>query len=195
MNEEFSEKDICERIRALRKNLKMSINELAEKINMSKAYISKIEKSHKAPPISTLFKISKVLKVDLTYLISGKIENEEISYVKADEITLIPSKGSEEYGYKGYSLAYKISSKLMEPFKLEVSNKAPTVFFSHTGQEFNYLLEGDAEIIVNNKVFKMQKGDSLYFNSLLPHYLRSTKKEKAIFISVDVSLESNSGNK
>jgi len=192
MENSFNEKDINKRIRTIRKSLLMSLSELAKRINMSKAYISKLENSEKAPPISTLVKISKAMGVDLNYLITGKTEDKDVSFVKAEDAILVPNKAKGSFGYEYFVIAHGFSSKLMEPFKLVINNenkKIPSSYFSHPGQEMNYLIEGEAEIIIDNKVYRMKKGDTIYFNSILPHYLKSVGEEKAVFVSVNVSSE------
>jgi len=189
---EFEEHLIPRRIRVVRKSMNMTAEDLAKKIDMTKAYISKLERAKKAPPISTLYRIALALDVDMNYLITGKninYNNSKASFVKSGEQISVDGRRGKEYGYRYYALAFKKSQKLMEPFKIVVSNKEEKKPFSHPGEEFNYLIEGEVEFFLGADVYKMKPGDSLYFDSSLPHYARSTTNKDAIFLMVDVVKE------
>ena len=75
----------------------------------------------------------------------------------------------------------------MEPFKIIVPNNAEPAPFSHEGEEFNYLLKGKANMIVNGTIFEMKEGDSIYFDSSLPHYAVATENKEAVFLLVNTS--------
>jgi len=183
--EEFDEKLISNRIRSIRKAKGFTIKDLALKINMTKAYVSQMERSDKAAPISTLYKIAKALNVDLNFLITGvRPEVSSISFVKKEEQISV-SKKRRIYDYIYYALAFKRDNKLMEPFIIEVRNKNESTPFSHPGEEFNYLLKGEAEMYINGKIYRMKEGDSIYFDSSLPHYAKSTTDENAYFLLVN----------
>lgn len=192
--DEFDEKLISNRIRIIRKSKGFTIKDLADNINMTKAYVSKVERSDKAAPISTLYKISKVLDVDLNFLITGKRpEGSGVSFVKKEEqISVLKKRRIYDYIY--YALAFKRDNKSMEPFIIEVRNKKETTPFSHLGEEFNYLLKGEAEMYIDRKIYKMKEGDSIYFDSTLPHYARSTTNKNAYFLLVNTVLDKEAKN-
>ncbi|MBM3702557.1 MAG: helix-turn-helix transcriptional regulator [Actinobacteria bacterium] len=185
--QEFEEHLIPNRIRTIRKKLNLTLDELASKINMSRAYVSKLERSRKAPPISTLFKIAKSLNVDLNYLItgiSGQYNNQKVSLVAEDEqLGVIHQRSS--YGYIYKALAYKKNNKLMEAFKIIVPSKEEQEPFIHDGEEFNYLLKGKARVFVDGEWYLMNEGDSIYYDSALPHYAVSIGGKEAIFLQVN----------
>ena len=91
------------------------------------------------------------------------------------------------YDYIYYALAYKKDNKLMEPFLIEVRNKKESTPFSHPGEEFNYLLKGRAEMYIDGKTYRMEEGDSIYFDSSLPHYARSISDKNAFFLLVNTA--------
>lgn len=183
---DFKEHLIPNRIRQIRKSLNLTLDELAEKINMTKAYVSKLERSEKAPPIATLYKIARALKVDLNYLITGIVNSgvSNISFVpRREQISVINRRSG--YGYVYFALAYKKGNKLMEPFKIVVPNTAEPTPFSHPGEEFNYLVKGKARFFIGGSVYDMVEGDSIYFDSSLPHYAVAAEGGKAVFIMVN----------
>lgn len=188
--DEFNEHLIPNRIRQIRKSMDLTLEELAEKIKMTKAYVSKLERSKKAPPISTLFKIARALKVDLNYLITGVMNstNSKISFVpKEEQISVINRRTG--YGYVYYALAYRKSNKTMEPFLITVPDIPEPVPFSHNGEEFNYLIKGKARFFIGGTFYDMKEGDSIYFDSSLPHYAVATEGKEAVFLMVNTAKE------
>lgn len=182
----FNEEFISKRIRNLRLSKNMTLDDLAKSIAVSKSYISKLERSKKSPPISTLYKIASALGSDLNFLITGHdlYNNKKVSVVKNNEQFKVSGNNrSSDYTY--YALAYKKNRKLMEPFLLEVSKNSTLKPYSHDGEEFNYILKGKVEFIVDNDIFILDEGDSIYFESKMSHSVRNLNSEKSILISVN----------
>jgi transcriptional regulator with XRE-family HTH domain len=182
----FNEELICKKIRNLRLNKNMTLDDLAKSIDLSKSYISKLERSKKSPPISTLYKIATALGTDLNFLITGYdlYKNTKVSVVKNNDQFKV-SGNNENSDYNYYALAYKKNNKLMEPFLIEVSKNSSLKHYSHNGEEFNYLLKGKVEFIVDNDIFILDEGDSIYFESKMPHGIRNLSSEKSVLISVN----------
>jgi transcriptional regulator with XRE-family HTH domain len=187
MEEQFNEEMISKRIRNLRESKNMTLNDLAKKIDVSSSYISKLERSKKSPPISILYKISKAFKTDLNYIITGfeVYKNTKISVIrKSEQIKVIGRNRSGNYDY--FSLAYKKDNKLMEPFILEISNKSKAEPYTHDGEEFNYVLKGKVVFIIENDIFELNEGDSIYFESELSHIIKNLdKNDKSVLISIN----------
>ena len=186
MKDIFNEELICKRIRNLRLNRNMTLDDLAKSIGVTKSYISKLERSKKSPPISTLYKIATALGSDLNFLITGHdlYKNTKVSVVKNNEQYKVSGNNkSSDYTY--YALAYKKNNKLMEPFLVEVSENSTLHHYSHDGEEFNYILKGKVEFIVDNDIFILDEGDSIYFESKMSHSVKNLNSEKSIFISIN----------
>ena len=71
----------------------------------------------------------------------------------------------------------------MEPFFLEPAFDEKAVFM-HEGEEFMYVLEGVHEFVYDNKRYILKEGDSIYFDSRIPHTGRSIGKKKAKILAV-----------
>ena len=71
----MSEALIAKNIKKLRQEKKITLQELADITNLTKGYLSKVERSQKAPPYSTVNKIAMVLGVDVTFLLSSNLDN------------------------------------------------------------------------------------------------------------------------
>ena len=180
----MDEKQIAKNIKKIRLSKNLSQEKLAELSGLTKGYISKIEKSDTAPPLSTLSKIATALKVDITLLTAEHAEitkDIDICIVRKGEGKKVSSATLVGYHYE--ALAYKKSGKNMEPFFLEPAFDEKVVFM-HDGEEFMYVLEGVHEFIYDNKRYILKEGDSIYFDSRIPHTGRSLGKKKAKILAV-----------
>lgn len=94
--------------------------------------------------------------------------------------------GREESGYYYEALAFKKPKKYMEPFLVEFKRKRvdQLSYFSHDGEEFIYLLEGILEFRTESQQYILQPGDSLYFESSIPHAYRALERKNAKALSV-----------
>ncbi len=181
----MDEKRIAENIRRIRQNKKMSLMQLANLSGLTKSYISKIEKSNKAPPFSTLTKIAYALDTDISLLLADKSEApEDLSFciVKKNERKEVVSRGTQ-YGIHYEALAYKKIGKNMDPYIILPAFREKGVF-SHEGEEFIHVLEGKYEFIYDSKKNILNAGDSIYFDSITPHWGRSLGKKKAKILAV-----------
>lgn len=180
----MDEKQIGKNIQKIRIQSTISQERLAELSGLTKGYISKIEKSDKAPPLSTLSKIAHALNVDITFLMAENLELPEdvnLCVVRNGEGKKISSSTLGGYHYE--ALAYKKTGKNMEPFILMPAFDEKAIFI-HDGEEFMYTLEGIHEFIYNNKKYILHEGDSVYFDSRIPHTGRSISKKRAKILAV-----------
>ncbi|UCF56785.1 MAG: helix-turn-helix domain-containing protein [Deltaproteobacteria bacterium] len=187
----MDEKQIAKNIKKIRLEKNLSQEKLAKLSGLTKGYISKIEKSDKAPPLSTLSKIANALNVDITILTAEDLESPEdvnLCIVRKGEGKKISSATLEGYHYE--ALAYKKSGKNMEPFILIPAFDEKAIF-SHEGEEFMYTLEGTHEIVYSEKKYILQEGDSIYFDSIIPHTGRSIGKKRAKILAVMYSYKRN----
>jgi transcriptional regulator with XRE-family HTH domain len=187
----MDEKQIARNIKKIRLSKRLSQEKLGELSGLTKGYISKIEKSDKAPPLSTLSKIAHALDVDITILAAEDLESPEdvnLCIVRKGEGKKISSATLVGYHYE--ALAYKKSGKNMEPFFLMPAFDEEAIF-SHEGEEFMYTLEGVHEFIYDNRKYVLNEGDSIYFDSRIPHTGRSIGTQRAKILAVMYSYKRN----
>jgi len=179
---------IGKKIRELRKKAGLVLQDLSDRTGLSKPLFSQIEKGVVSPPIATLLKISKALNVNIGFFFQDNDPEEKVVLVRRDESKVIDSRyfGREESGYYYEALAYKKSKKYMEPFLVEFKRmKAEKLsYFSHEGEEFIYLLEGTLEFRTENEQYVLNPGDSLYFESSIPHAYRALERKNAKALTV-----------
>ena len=184
----MDEKQITQNIRMIRLDRKMSLARLAKLTGLTKGYVSKIENASKAPPFSTLNKIADALDIDVNLLLSESSEVPEdinLCIVRKDERKVVVSRGTL-YGYHYVALAHRKLGKNMEPYIIEPAFEEKA-FFSHEGEEFMYVLEGVHEFIYDDKKYILEEGDSIYFDSIIPHSGRSIGKKRARILGIAYS--------
>ena len=179
---------IGKKIRDLRKKAGLVLQDLSDRTGLSKSLLSQIEREVVSPPIATLLKISKALNVNLSFFFQDSDPEEKVVLVRKDESKVIDSRyfGREESGYYYEALAYKKSKKYMEPFLVEFKRKKAEKlsYFSHEGEEFIYLLEGTLEFRTEDQQHVLYPGDSLYFESSIPHAYRALERKNAKALTV-----------
>ena len=181
MNEEL----IASNVKALRKQNKLTLQELADLTGLTKGYLSKIERSKKAPPYSTLNRIAHALGVDVMYLLtenSKTTADPRISFTKRNKGTKVENLGTL-YDYDYEALCSEKVGKNMQPYIIEPAFDEEAVF-QHEGEEFLYVLEGTHEFVYDGQKYIMEEGDSIYFDSAVPHTGRSLGKKRAKLLAV-----------
>jgi transcriptional regulator with XRE-family HTH domain len=175
-------------IRELRKKAGFVLQDLSDRTGLSKPLLSQIEKEVVSPPIATLLKISNALNVNIGFFFQDNSPEEKVVLVRKDESKVIDSRyfGREESGYYYEALAFKKSKKYMEPFLVEFKRKKAEKlsYFSHEGEEFIYLLEGILEFRTEGEHYVLYPGDSLYFESSIPHAYRALERRNARALTV-----------
>jgi transcriptional regulator with XRE-family HTH domain len=172
------------RIKKIREEKDLDINDLAAKCGFSRALVSQIENNLISPPISTLLRIANALGMNISYLFHIEDEDEKTTVVRSNERLLSLRRqvsSNLRLGYTYETLAHKKLSKHMEPFLVtfEVKNKDKIVRFSHNGEEFAYVIEGSLEFSTDNETIVLETGDSIYFESDQLHGFRALGERPA----------------
>jgi transcriptional regulator with XRE-family HTH domain len=166
----FNELEIGSRIKKLRFEKQITLEKLAAQTGFTKGYLSKVEKSAKAPPVSTLGRIARVLGVTISSLLGEESPYTPICLVKKNERHFIARAGNN-FGYSYEALAHKFTNKMMEPFllTLPVHPKKRTLY-QHEGQEILFVLEGAMKFLHGAEELIVEEGDCVYFDSKIPHF-------------------------
>jgi len=158
------------RLRELREERKISMRGLAVKSGLSANALSMIERGKTSPSVSTLYKLSEAMGVDITAFFGEPVERQPIVFMKANER---PRVSFQRGVWEDLGGARFIGR--MEPFILTLENgggSGPNVML-HTGHEFVFCLRGTLEYQVENSVFLLEPGDSLIFAANLRHRWRN----------------------
>lgn len=169
------------KIRVMRKNMGMSIKDLAEKAELSTGLISQIERDLVSPSINAMTKI--VAALDTTM---GEFFDEE--YIKENPV-IIRSHKHKTLSMEEMNRIYEILSPtdnrdiemvFMRIEKIDDLNKVkPRI---HEGEECGYIISGTLDVEIDDEIFHLDTGDSIYFESTKPH--RYINNEDEISVSI-----------
>ena len=177
---------IARRIKEKRKELDLTLEELAKKTGLSKGYLSQIENGGKVPPISTLTKIAFGLKTGVEALITGELPRFSSNKIEVgrveDRRPITHTEASPKSLYE--SFGFKKQDRVMHACIVTISDEFPPQPMMHSGQEFVFALEGTHEFYYDGQIYKITPGDTLYFDSDLPHMGRSLSKKPAKILVV-----------
>ena len=168
------EAEIGKRIKAFRTQKRITLEQLANQAGFTKGYLSKVEKSKKSPPVSTLGIIARVLGVTISALLGEDAPRTSLCLVRKVERPLISRDGTA-FGYSYEAMAYRYPNKIMEPFilTLPVKPKKRTLY-QHEGEEILFVIQGTMKFLHGNEEYIVNEGDCIYFDSSLPHWGEST---------------------
>lgn len=165
------EAEIGPKVRDLRVQAGLTLEKLAKKAGLSQGYLSKIENSRNAPPVSTLLMIARALGISMSVLFGEDGRRNRISFIKKEEREDIARDGSI-FGYSYQPLAHKYYHKNFEPYIMTVPanpKRDPNFHFAHTGEEMLMVLKGKMEFYYGDQRFLLDEGDCLYFDASVPH--------------------------
>ena len=168
-------KQIAERVRGLRDALGLGIDEMAESCGLASAQYAAIESGECDLSVSSLQKIARHFDVPLDVLMFGEEPKMNAYFLERTK------------AYKYESLASGFRNRIADPFIVTVEPKpeeTPVYFNTHAGQEFNLVIEGRLLLNINGKELILNPGDSLYFNSALPHGMKALDGKTVRFLAV-----------
>jgi len=187
--QELARLGIGVKIKSLREQKSLSVDDLAKKVKLTPVLLSQIENDVVPPTVATLLNISKVLDVGIDHFFIQENFVEKIELTRNDDRLKITRGDDSDMGRLTYSyqaLSYRLKGKRMEPFFVEfdTETREKTIPLSHDGEEFCFCLEGRIEFISGDQKIMLYPGDSLYYFSDVPHVLRGvgSKTPKAIFV-------------
>jgi transcriptional regulator with XRE-family HTH domain len=176
--EEVKELQIGPMIRDLRRRQRLTLQDLSQETELSKPLLSQIENEQVIPPLATLLRIAKALKVPLQTFFEENDNTQKCLIVRsgqADHQPRVSNLNGPPQPYTYHSLAFGKKHKHMEPFLVEFdprqSDRPQPV--EHPGEEFFYILEGVVELMHAGECYRLNAGDSVYWDSNEPHCLRA----------------------
>lgn len=162
---------IALRIQELREMLALTPEQVAERAGITQEEYKEYETGRVDFSFSHLFNIAEVLGVDISDLLTGESPKLK-GYVLTRKGQGLAFDRRKQYHYQ--HLAYNFKDKKAEPFIVRVEKDAPDVVkqaHSHDGQEFDYILEGILRLVLGGNELILQPGDSIYYDSNLPHVM------------------------
>ncbi len=178
--------EIASRIKELREIMGWSIAEMAEKTEVSEEKYITFESANADIPFSFIHKCAVAFDVEMTELLEGRT-------AKLSTYTVTRKgkgqKTAKEDGIDITNLAPKFRDKIAEPYFVRYEYSAsqqnkPIHLSTHSGQEFDYVLSGALKVQVGEHTEVLREGDSIYYNSSIPHGMIAVDGAECVFCAV-----------
>lgn len=167
--------DIGNKIKRLRVKNGLTQEELADRCELSKGFISQIERDLASPSISTLFDLLQCLGTDLKDFFNDA-EDEDVVFTNDDVFV-------KEYKDEGSIINWIVPNSQkndMEPIIIELLPGGKSYIDDpHEGEEFGYCLAGSVTLHLGAKKYKVKKHESFYFKPNSVHYIANNSKQNA----------------
>lgn len=170
--EESWEQRIGRRIRALRESRNVTLDQMAAQCRLTKGQLSRIENGKVSAPISTLTRVAAALGVAPGDLFSEDNGVPRAVLVTRESRRTIAGRGSK-IGHIYESLAFDLPfGKDFEPHMMTIETEKidpKQNIFRHPGQEFLFMIEGAMDYRHGEDIYRLNPGDSLYFDGMIAH--------------------------
>lgn len=181
------ERALGARIRSIRRERDLSVNDLAGASNISAGMLSKIENGQISPSLSTLQSIATALTVSLSMVFAATEERRDCSFVRAKQGVIIERRGTK-VGHVYQLLGHVIGGDVVvEPYLITLKEEAEAFTgFQHAGIEFIYMLTGEVLYRHGDKSYRLRPGDSILFDSRALHGPETLVKPPMTYLSIIV---------
>ena len=171
--------DIGQKLKELRVLKNLTQEELADRAELSKGFISQLERNLTSPSIATLTDILQCLGTSLNEFFTEEPE-EQIVFGSEDFF----EKTDSDLKNKIEWIIPNAQKNIMEPILLTLEKGGSTYPDTpHEGEEFGYVLQGSIMIHLGNKSYRAKKGEAFYFTPDKKHYLTSKNGATLIWVS------------
>ncbi|TCK97786.1 XRE family transcriptional regulator [Natranaerovirga hydrolytica] len=166
------------KIRRLRMQKGLTQEELAGRSELSKGFISQLERDLTSPSIATLVDILQCLGTDLKTFFSDT-KDEQVVFKKTDFFIKEDAQLSNEIQW----IIPNAQKNMMEPLIINIESDGSTYPHNpHEGEEFGYVLQGTIELHIGTEMYKVKKGEAFSFIPNQIHHLKNTTPSKATIL-------------
>lgn len=166
------------KIRRLRQGQSISIEQLSEMTKLSTGLISQVERNITGPSVTTLWKIAKALNVSINYFFD-EYEGTDCVVRKDKRKKIVLPDSKVTYELLSPNLRGKIEHLLVEIEPGEYNTKG---LICHEGEECGYIIKGTLKVKLGNKEYILEEGDSICFDSNIPHRYINVGNQKVISV-------------
>ena len=166
--------DIGKKIKELRILKGLTQEELADRAELTKGFISQVERNHTSPSIATLVDILQCLGTDLKNFFEDDEDN-QIVFSKEDYF----EKEDKELKNMIQWIVPNAQKNLMEPILVTLESGGSTYPDNpHEGEEFGYVLSGTIKVVLGSKTYKVKKGETFYYEANISTILNQTRAQR-----------------
>ncbi len=185
--ENILEVAIGREVRAFRAQAGMTVADLSKRTGLSIGMLSKIENGNTSPSLTTLQSLSNALNVPVTAFFRRFEDVHKAVHTKSGEGVETERRGTRaghQYNLLGH-LDQNSSGIVVEPYLITLTSGSdvfPT--FQHEGIETIYMLEGEVDYRHGREIYRLEPGDTLFFDADAPHGPEELRKLPARYLSI-----------
>ena len=174
--------EIARKLKAYRLANRMTLKQLANEAGCTDAYLSQLERGLANPSITILKKVASALRMKVVdFFIEPEIAENDVVMRERERVNINFKEGEA----KIQMLVRNIRDKRMQPFYTTIEPGGGSKgFYSHIGEEFGIVLQGELEINLNGASYRLRKNESFYFSSQTPHSWGNPCKRRTVVIWV-----------
>ena len=179
------------KIKGIRESKNLSVAEIAERSGLSESQIVSIETDQNLPSLGPLIKIARALGVRLgTFLDDndslGPVVCRAADREKDSSISFSNGATDARKHMEYHPLAQQKTGRHMEPFIIDINPEETPQFqlSAHEGEEFIYVMEGELEIEYGKETYRLQQGDSIYYDSIVKHHVHGAPGKSAKILAL-----------
>ncbi len=180
---------VGEKLKILREDAGLSISEIAKRSGIPEETLTSIEKDELSPPLGNIISLATVFDVPVGDFF-GDSGDSPFSIVRSEDrkpVSRFSSAYAKSCGYSYQGLGQQKRNRQMEPFLVTLNptdDKDKVETNQHIGEEFIFVLEGKVEVSVLNHKDILNPGDSIYYDSNVPHIISCHGDEPATILAV-----------
>lgn len=179
---------VGQRIRKFMAEKDLSLEALAEQTGLEPGVLTTIVQDDVYPSLGPLLKIARALDVRLGTFLDDQIGKDPLVIRRKDrkqELSMLRGK-DRPVALKFYSLGSGKRDRHMDPFYVELLPESETSkdLSSHEGEEFIVVYSGRVEVTYGTETYELDAGDSIYYNSIVPHYVSCKGAQPAAIYAV-----------
>ena len=165
------------KIKHVREGKKVPLERIANETGFSVAYLKQVEAGKAIPPVGAILQLARALEIDSASLLKE-------TDPKIERRIKVHTQRTANYAYT--TLTPGAENKHLKAFKVlvEAQQDHEGVDYHHEGEEFDYVLSGKVQVTVGEHVNTLSAGESLHFNSGIPHTLKNIGDERAELLVV-----------
>ncbi|MBQ9202910.1 MAG: helix-turn-helix transcriptional regulator [Prevotella sp.] len=179
------------KIKGIRESKNITIEEVAERSGLSTEQVTSIENEQNLPSLGPLIKIARALGVRLgTFMddndalgpVICRAKDRESAHSISFSNDAVDARKHMEY----HPLAQQKAGRHMEPFIIDIHPTEENNFLlsAHEGEEFIYVMEGEVELEYGKEVYRLEAGDSIYYDSIVKHHLHGAPGKSAKILAL-----------
>lgn len=161
-----------------RKELGMTLRELAEKSGLSSPFLSQVERSQAAPSMVSLMKLADAMGVEIKYFM--EIPHDDSIVHRGDDLPVIEMDSPVTY----YNMSSDLPDRQMDGILMSIPPGHVFPTDRREGEDFLYVLRGELNAVVGDVRTTLRAGDGMHFDSRVPHSARNDSDEQVLLLYV-----------